>query len=60
MNPFIYSQRPGSMVGVFLVQRLLDEHKESDPLNDLNNFRFDNYYLKQVIMDDNVQLVEQK
>ena len=48
------------MVGVFLVQRLLDEHKESNPLNDLNNFRFDNYYLKQVIMDDNVQLFEQK
>ena len=32
-EPFICSQRPGSMVDVCLVQRLLDEHKESDPLN---------------------------
>ena len=31
-NPFICSLRPGSMVDVCLVQRLLDE-QESDPLN---------------------------
>ena len=32
-NPFICSQRRKSMVDVCLAQRLLDEHKESDPLN---------------------------
>ena len=30
-EPFTCSQRPGSMVNVCLVQRLLDGHKENDP-----------------------------
>ena len=31
--PIIRSQRPGSMVNVLSIQRLLDKHKVRDPLN---------------------------
>ena len=52
------SQRPRIMVVVYLVQRLLEELKQSNPLNVTSHitshiFRFKNYFLQLIIMDDN-------
>ena len=57
---FICSQRPGSMVVVSLVQTLLEEIKQSSPLNvNSHIFRFENYCLQLIIMGegDNMQLL---
>ena len=60
-NLFYCSQRPGSMVVVCLEQRLLEELKLSNTLNLTSDiFRFDDYCLSLIIMNDCMQLLVPK
>ena len=54
-QPSYFSQRHGSMVVLCMVQRLLEELKQSNPINVTSHiFRFENWCLQLAIMDATV------
>ena len=58
-NLFLCSQRPGSSMVMCLVQRLLG--LQSNSLNVTSHiFRFDNYYLRLIKIDDYMQFLAPK